>query len=302
MAHRIKQDPIKPYSPQRNFSSIIPGTGMRIVSSSESDSNVDHSDSNVSDMIQDTTEKFANIKTKRKSRDGDFVPHSSSRSGSDSESKSTSSKSDRELVIAENSSVSSKDHSSNRSRSAAKQSDGEESDNGSSRALSYYGARSKQQNKLSQSSLVNRDSPFTFKRGNHSNFRESNARYSYELCPPSFDIIYPRRQAAVNVRYQFSDNESDQSDDSKQLTSKRRGRQQRRNKSESEFEASDATTVSSNDDNFIAESAESEEEYRPSRRRGATKNGSRTKVVYSLHPHIPPPLSLSLFISLPLSL
>ena len=295
MANRVaEQDPIKPHSPQSNYPSSTSRTGMRLESSSESDSNDSHgenSDSNVSDMIEDTTVRFASIRTKRKSLDGDFNPKSGSSSrspsktGSDSESGTGSvESSDGNLVIAENGSVSSRASNSRtvspqRSRVAAQLSE-EESDNGTTnRTSSFYGSRSKQ-HKFGQSPLVTRDSPFTFKRGNHSNTRESNSRYSYELCPPSFEIYPPRRRAAVNVRYQFSDNESEESNESDVPPLKRNRRQQkRRRRSESEFEVSGESEATSNNISVIDDSEESEEEYHPTRRRGGTKNGSRRQVL-----------------------
>lgn len=286
MAHRVaEQDPIKPHSPQRNYPSSTSRTGIRLESSSESDSNDSHggnSDSNISDMIDDTTVRFASIRTNRKSLDGDFNPKSGSSSrspsetGSDSESGTSSvgsSKSDGNLVIAENGSVSnSQTISPQRSRIATRLSD-DESDNSTNRTSSFYGSRSKQR-KFGQSPLVTRDSPFTFKRGNNSNARESNSRYSYELCPRSYEIYPPRRQAAVNVRYQFSDNESEGSNESDIP----RIRRQQKRRSESEFEVSEESEATSNNDNFVDNSEESEEEYRPTRRRGGNRNRSRRKV------------------------
>ena len=252
-----------PHSPsQRNYS------GLSAVLSSGSDSH--DSDSNVSDMVVEVGTKFASLKSRnRKSLDGDFVPMSGSDSKSNSESGSevesdSDSKSDGGLVIADVENGSAYSTSTNSRSVTPQRSKGQ---------LTHYSTASFYRPKIGQSPKITRDSPFNF---NRSNVRQSNSKYSYELCPRSYDLLPPQRRAAANVRYKYSE-ESDQSDDSEQLPRKpvRRGRKAR---SDSEFEMSGASEGEpSNEDSFIDDDV-SEEEYRPSRNRGGNKGRAQRKV------------------------
>lgn len=264
---------LMPHSPtQRNYS------GVSLVSSSGSDSH--DSDSNVSDLVVDVSSKFVGLKSRnRKSQDGDFVPLSGSSSKSNSESRSDSesdsdSKSDGGLVIADAENGSTYSTDTNSRSISPQRSKGQHSQPKTSSAASFY------RTKVGQSPRINRDSPFHF---NRSNVRQNNSKYSYELCPRSFDILPPQRRAAANVRYNYSE-DSDQSNDSGQLSRKlsrklvRRDRGRR--KSDSEFEMSgESEEEPSNSDSFIDDDDVSEEEYQPSKSRGGNKGRMRRKFV-----------------------
>lgn len=254
-------DHLMPHSPsQRKYSGA---TGMELGSSSGSDSH-DNSDSNISDMVVDVKTKFTGIKSNHHGRgqDGDFVPsggsNSKNNSGSDSESNSNSnSKSGGDLVIADDGNGYST--STTNSRNASPQ-------RSKGHAVSNNNKDSFYRRKIGQSPAINRDSPFKFNRS------KTSSKYSYSLCPPSFDFLPPQRRAAANIRYNYSD-DSDQSKDSEVLP--RRPAQRRgRRKSDSEFEMSGCSEEEepSNSDSFHDGNDDlSEEDFRPTKRKGKVR-------------------------------
>ncbi len=249
-----------PHSPsQRNYSGV-PGTNV-----STSGSDTHDSDSNVSDMVIDVKTKFASVKSKhRKSQDGEFMPSagSSSKSNSESDSDSSSaSKSGGDLVIVDDENKSVYSSSTNSQNMSPRRSKGPA-------AASSKNTTSLYRRKVGEPPRINRDSPFKFNR------TKASSKYSYELCPPSFDLLPPPRRAATKVRYNYSD-ESDQSNDSDVLP-RRPARRSNRVKSDSEFEMSgesegeQSNNVSSSDEDDL-----SGDDYQQSRSKGSKRKGRK---------------------------
>ncbi len=248
------KDHLLPHSPsQRNYSTP---SGMELGSSSGSESH-DNSDSNVSDMVVDVKTKFSRIKSKhRKSQDGDFVPSGDSKSNSGSRSESDSD-SNSKLVIVDNGDEYSTSTTTSQSASPAPQrSKGHATPNNNT--SSFY------QRKIGQSPLINRDSSFKFNRS------KSNSKYTYSLCPPSFDFLPPQRRAAANVRYNYSD-DSDESE----VIPRRPAQSRSHRRSDSEFDVSEQSEEElSNSDSFHDDDDLSEEEdYQPTMRKGKSRKG-----------------------------
>ena len=258
-----------PHSPsQRNYSGVPGMDGIDVGSTSGSDS--PGSDSNISDMVIDVKTKFANVKSRhRKSQDGEFMPSpgSSSKTISESDSDSSSaSKSGGDLVIADEENKSVYSSSTTNSQSMSPRRSKGQAAASSNNTTSFY------RRKVGQAPRINRDSPFKFNR------TKTSSKYSYELCPPSFDLLPPPRRAATKVRYNYSD-ESDQSKDSDVLP-RRPARRGNRVKSDSEFEMTGESEMEqSNNDSSIDEDNSSGDDYQRSRSRGSKRKG-RKKVSF----------------------
>ena len=277
-------DSLKPHSPMQahhrmKVGAANMGMGHGMISGSESgcSSGDGEGESDVSDMVIDNSSKFAALsKQRRKSGESDYVPQNDSRSPesqSESESESHSERSEEES----DTSAESRGLPSKPVRPVFRRLS-DESDR-SSCSSSQPTPLQKQQQRLS--STRPGSSPL-IKRGSHSPFTKSNTRnilndvtmrkHNYELCPP-------RRQAALNARYTFYDNDSEEEVD---IKPRYRPRKLVRSPSGSEYEASDQSSKeSSGEDSFVVDD-ELDDDYRPTKRSGRSGGRGRRGRVSSV--------------------